>query len=157
MPYPRFQRARNVKFARRMSTDVSLGTAWIAVDTALDLVLEAQTGDVIEYGVNALWDSDAVLGAMDVVTIVSSSPVTYFSSGTSTQSGNGAVGWFAAPSSFISVSGSVMLTLVTGDISGGLVRLRLYAHTTSGTRTLFATSTNPLQVFAKNLGPVQPF
>lgn len=160
MAYPRFQRARAFKFATRTAGNVSVASvSMAAVDTALDIALEAQAGDVIEYGVNALWSNQAFDGLLDVRTMVAGSPVNSLGSGGSDLTGY-VSGWYALGSNFASVSGSMFYAVTAGDIASGLVNLRLFARLGSaGTRTLFAgafPTNNPLQVFARNLGPVDP-
>jgi hypothetical protein len=140
---------------RRTSGNVLVSlTTWVDVDTDLDITLAAAVDDVIEVGVNGFWNTEGVNAQLDAVTVVSGSPVTSFSSGTGTPAGDGCGGWFAVSSVAVPVGGPVMLKLVSGDISGGQVTLRLRAKTTAlFTRTLFASATNPLQFSAKNLGP----
>lgn len=158
MAYPRFRRARTHKFARRTAGDVAFtSTTFAAVDTALDFTLEAQVGDVIEFSGNGMWSNENIASALDVATWVSGAAVNYFSSGTGTSAGNGLVGWYGVQAVYAPFSGAVHYVVQAGDIVSGLVTVRLLGRTTTaGTRTLFASGTNLLQVAAKNLGPVDP-
>lgn len=153
MTKPRFALARAFKFASRSSGNLTLNsTSFANVDTGLDLVLAAEVGDVIEVGVSVVMGAEAVIAMFDVYTIVSASPVTGFG-GT-----NGVSGWYvSALADNMHVGGSVMSTLVAGDISSGTVTLRLrYKTGTAANKTLLANTANPLHFWAKNLGPADP-
>ena len=143
---------------KRTAGDIALGSVvtptWADVETSLDIVLTAATGDFIEYGISGLLGSGTDT-FFDVATIVSSAVVTYFSSGTSTATAGGASGWYGRPSLIFPVTGSLMSpALVSGDISSATVTLRLrYSKGGSSGRTFYATPGDPLIVWAKNLGP----
>lgn len=146
-----------VKHVRRVSGSFNLNnTSWTDLDVNLDLTLPAQTGDVVEVGLTAIWVSNPVVGLLDVATLVSGSPVSYFSNGTGTPAGDGICGWSGQASATRPVSGWAQHTLLSGDISAGTVTLRLRYKTGSGTKTLTADTTDPLQFAAKNLGPAAP-
>jgi hypothetical protein len=151
-------RSRNFKFATRSSGNFSLSnTSYAALDTSLDLTLEAQAGDVIQVGINAVWHSDAaVSGNLDAATLVSAAAVTWFSSKTAVQKPNGVGGWYGEASRLAAIGAAPMLTLVAGDITAGLVTVRLFNKVgAAGTRSLFAS--DPIfEVWAKNLGPPDP-
>ena len=67
----------------------------------------------------------------------------------------GPSGWYSAQSAEQSVTGSIFRTLVAGDISSGTVLMRLrYATAAAVNRSIFASSVNPLEVWARNHGPV---
>lgn len=147
--------SRDFKFARRTTGNVNIAstTTFSNVDIGLDLVLAAQIGDVIEYGISARWSNQAQEGYLDVVTIVSSSRVNYLSGITVGEATSlGAQGWMGDVSHRANVGGSILYTLVAGDLSEGTVRLRLVSKT-SGSKDLIAITTAPLHVWAKNLGP----
>lgn len=158
MSYPRFRRARDFKFQRRTSGDITVsGPAYTAIDTGLDLMLTAQVGDVIEVSLSGHWAANSSQnGIIDAATLITGNPVTYFSTGTAS-SGNGVGAWYGTYTNTpIGVGGPVMITLGAGDISGGIVTIRLYAHTDSTNRNILASASNPLFVSAKNLGPQDP-
>lgn len=159
MGYPRFQLARAHKFLRRTSGNLTINSAsWASVDTGLDITLEAQVGDVIEYSINGYWGSEAVVGLLDVVTVVSAAPVNAFGQGGAESNTNdGAVGWVGVSGVNSPVTGPVFYTVQAADVSGGTVTLRLRGRTVSGgTKLLQATAGDPLMVAAKNLGPMDP-
>jgi hypothetical protein len=141
----------------RTAGDIALGAVvtptWADVNTGLDLVLAAAVGDIIEYGISGLLGSGTDT-FFDVATIVSSAVVTYFSSGTSTATAGGASGWYGPNGLIFPVTGSLMSpALVSGDISGGNVTLRLrYSKGASSGRTLYASAGDPLIVWAQNWG-----
>ena len=133
------------------------------IGTAGDLVLNAATGDVIEAVPSSILNSPANPVFFDVVTIVSSSPVNAFGRGGAvTTNTNGASdsqgvsGWHQPGTGKDgTLQGSCYYTLVSGDISGGTVTLRMrYATSAASTRLLIATVNNPFQWFVRNLGPV---
>jgi len=150
-------------WATRTGGNVTVSsTTWAAVDTGLDLTLAAQAGDIIEYGVNGAWagtTSTTVYGLLDAATVVGGSVVNYFSSGSSSPATYGTLGWWGPPytasnSPDFPIPGPIQRTLVSGDLSGGNVTLRLQtAISAAGSRLLYAATTTPLRVFARNLGP----
>lgn len=156
MAYPRTQRSRAFKHVRRTSGNLILNnTAWTNLDTALDLVLSAQIGDVIEAAFSARWENEAFGVGIDVHSWVSGAAVTAWSSGVApTGTGLGVRAWYGLGGVAYGVGGSVMNTLVAGDISAGTVTLRLrFRNAAAGNRTLYASADEPLQFSAKNLGP----
>ena len=144
--------------ARRTAGNLVLNsTSWANVDTGLDLTLNASVGDVIEVAFSAIWSSQAVEGPLDVVTVVSAAPVSSFGSGAAVVAGThyGVTAWFGAPGITSSVGGSAFYTLLSGDVSGGTVVLRLrYRTITAANKTIFAYAPIPMVVSAKNHGPV---
>lgn len=140
----------------RVSGDITLNSATFAnVDTGLDLTLPAVIGDLIEYGISGVLASSTPDTYFDVATIVSAAVGTYLSNGSNTPPTAGASGWFTPASRVEPLSGVLVSTgMVTGDISSSTVTLRLRYSQASGTnRTLSASTTSPLVVWAKNLGP----
>lgn len=130
-------------------------TSWANVDTGTDLVLTAATGDVIEVGISARVTAGAANTdtAFDVATIVSASPVNYFATAGGA-SDHGVIGWLAKDTQDTRFGSTITRTLVSGDISGGTVTLRLrYRQDTAGNRLFVGTATDPFIWYAKNLGP----
>lgn len=149
------------RYARAKRTAGSLtlnSTVWANVDTGLDLTLNAVAGDVIEYGISSSSPSAAVDLYMDVVTVVSGSPVNSFgfdAAPANPTTSFGIAAFYAPPSMYAIISGSFFRTLVSGDISAGTVTLRLrYATGTATNRTLNAAASLPTEVWARNLGQV---
>jgi hypothetical protein len=144
--------------ARRTAGNLTLNsTNWADVSTSLDLTLAASSGDVIEVICSGLWNADAVQGDLDAVTVVSGSPVTSFATASAVTAGTGdGVGaWLGSVSVQAQISGSVFLTLASGDVSSGNVLIRMrYRTTTAANKILIATTSIPFIVAARNLGPV---
>jgi hypothetical protein len=148
--------------AKLTSGAITLNSStWANVDTALDLVLNASTGDVIEYAPSMVGPNGYNVGiGFDVATIVSAAVVNVFSTGAAEDNTyNGISGWYWTNSNVIniyqSVSGSAFYTLQAGDISAGTVTLRLrYRGDAATNRVLYASVDFPLHVWARNHGPV---
>lgn len=146
--------------AKRASTSLTLNSnlAWANVDTNLDLTLTAAAGDVVEYAISALVDSAATALYLDVVSIVGGAPVNSFGYGTTPANPNtsyGVSGWYFASGASGGTNGSVFRTLAAGDISSGTVLMRLrYATGSATNRNMNATAAIPLEVWARNHGPV---
>jgi hypothetical protein len=166
MAYPRFRKARAHKFIKRATgSDLSLATTAITDLGAatngpgaagFDIALPAQVGDILEWGFNGLLESAAVVTSFDIYTIVSSSRVNPFGAGLSASLGStvGVLGWYAVSGRANNLVGSAMYTVQAGDISAGIVTLRPhYAATSSTARTLYCNASDPLMMWAKNLGP----
>lgn len=165
MPYPRFQRSRDFKFARRTSGNITLNsTAWANVDTGLDLTLKAQVGDVVEATINGFVGVENVVALFNVVTVVSGSVVNAFdAAGAEIAGSEGLGGWYArADTSYGAIlSGTAHYTIVSGDLAAGFVTFRLrYKTATATNRTLRAATpaagAHALEWVVKNLGPVDP-
>jgi hypothetical protein len=142
--------------AKRTAGDLSSSsTTWADVNTALDLVIAASVGDVIEVCVSGLWSNAATDGFLDVVSIVSGSPVNSFGQdGAPDNSAVGFSGWTGGSGVISAISGSVFRTITAGDISGGNVTLRLRRRNASAvTKAIFAVTNVPLECWARNLGP----
>lgn len=126
-------------------------TSFTAVDGSgsLDLTIAAVAGDLILVGVSAVWDSQAVVGYLDVATWVSGAAVNYLSAGSS----QGVSAWYGPTGVRTSVGGTAAYVVQAGDISGGNVVLRLmYKTSTATNRTLFANANLPLNFHAVNVG-----
>lgn len=160
MARPRFRQSRMHKVTRRTSGNLTLNsTNWANVDTGLDITLDAQVGDDIEVGINALAGTEAQILFLDVVSLVSAAPVNSFGKQgavTTAPAPNGIAGWRGAASMETVLGSPVHKTLVAGDISSGKVTLRL-RYSVPGNKTLYADGTNwTLEFWAKNLGPADP-
>jgi hypothetical protein len=141
--------------ARRTTGNLNLdGTSWVDVDTALDLVLPAIPGDVIEVSASLAVASAAIFSFFDFVSVVAGTPVASWGhdiAPANTQSG--IAGLYCPQLMEVSAGATVLRKLTVADIEGGTVRLRLrYRGHISGVRSVFASATTPLYVAAKNLG-----
>lgn len=139
------------------SGDITLNsTSVTAVSASLDLSLIAKSGDLIEYGWDAIVGNEAQNLCFDVYTMVGGSPVNPFGAGLSASAATiqGVSGWeIDNIAENFNLGPSVFRTLVSGDISSGTVSLRLfYVKPNTTARTLFADTNLPLVVWAKNYG-----
>lgn len=163
MSYPRQRRSRQSKSARRTSGNINLtgSTTWANVDTGIDITLkECQVGDQVLAGVSGVWGNENVVAWLDVVTVVSGSPVNSFAvrGAAVTTPSSGVVGaWYGTAAAFTAISGTAPpYTLVIGDISSGSVTFRLrYAMASATARNLLAATDYPFDWWVENVGPVQ--
>lgn len=140
---------------KRTAADVTVtGTTPVNLDTALDLVLAAMAGDVIEVGVSAWWGTGVGGACLDVATIVSAAVVNYFSSGTSTPAAGGVQAWgVKGADTDIPISGAMRYVVQAGDISGGTVTLRARVFMAgANTKVLRGDTARPFTWWATNLG-----
>lgn len=166
MAYPRFQRARTMRKKRLDTGDVTLsGDVWSAVDTSLDLVLDAvQPGDELVFGLSAHFGPEAVAAHLNVVTVVGGLPYRGFAEADLVKPFDpagfvGLPGFYATASTVVGLCLETLpYTVVSEDVFNGQVSLRLmYALATTGTnRTLSASTDRPIDVWAYNLGPLDP-
>lgn len=148
------------KIARRESTDLTVTQTarTAALDTALDITLNATIGDVLEItpafmvaNNNTATDD---LFMLDVATIVSAAVVNWVSGAGST---TGVPAWnrnVRTTGARAGVSGAIPYTVVAGDISGGTVKLSLYAFVNAGSYNVYARVVAPFVWMVKNIGPV---
>jgi hypothetical protein len=149
--YPRYRVARQFKFKTASPGTISGSTTWVDFDNSLDLKLRANTGDVIEAGLNFIVPPVNVFSYIDVVTIVSGSPVNSFATGGSIDaSGSGVGSWYVSDSVYGGAGSPILYELKFEDIgTDGIVHLRLrYRSNTTTSRDY-----DHVQFFAKNLGP----
>lgn len=148
--------ATKAQFKRRTSGNISVSSAtWANLDTGLDLAVPATVGDLIEIGVNGRWaGGTSRFAGLDVASLVSGSIVNYWGSAVETGTNEGVDGWIGDGSAASNpIGGSVMRAVVAGDLAFGVVTVRFRARVTSGlAQTLQASTSNPLDVWIKNLG-----
>ena len=145
-------------WAQRASTDLVLNsTAWANVDTAMDLTLAADAGDIIEVAASGLWGNENVTGYLDVVTLVGSTVTNSFAeNGAVSASSGGITAWRIDGTIIRSFGGSYFYKLVSGDVSGGNVTLRLrYRTGTATNKTLYSSTLARFVWFGRNHGPVE--
>jgi hypothetical protein len=138
--------------ARRTSGDITFNNAsWANVDTGLDLVFTGvSAGDDVDYSLNGYASTQAVHLYFDVATIVSGSPVNYLATaGGGSDGGN--MGWHAPSGIASPIGGLLAYTVQSGDLSAGVLTLRLRARGSSATnRTISASTTTPLICSARH-------
>ena len=154
-------RSYSNRYARAKLTSGSItmnSSVWANVSTSLDLTLNASTGDVIEYAISANVANASVEAYFDVVTLVGGSPVNSFgfdAAPANPSTSYGIQAWLCGVGASLGLAGNFFRTLVAGDISSGTVTLRLrYATGGVGSRSLVAGTSQPVEVWARNHGPV---
>lgn len=145
-----------VAHARRTAGNLSTSsTSWSDLDTGLDLTLTGvKAGDVVEVGVSGLWSNQNVTGYLDVGSLVSGAIVnTWGANGPESGTHQGVQSWLGINQVFQNIGSPVFRAVVAGDLDGGTLTLRFRRRNdTSSTKTMFASTDNPLQVWAKNHG-----
>lgn len=149
------------KKARRTSGNVSCNSnvTWANLDTGIDITLSSiVAGDEIRIGCRGHVNNEAVDLYLDVVTLVSGSPVNSVNT-------RGAVGtpgtdnygvWFLRNGTIFSFGGTILYTVQAGDLATGSVTFRLrYATASAAARTLFASTGLAFDWWAENIGPAQ--
>lgn len=158
MAYPRFIQSRSFKYINKVDGNLTLNsTSWVAVNgTSFDVELNAQANDVIEFSLSGSTAAEATELYLDVATIISGSPNNWFVGDGSTAVSVPA--WFGENGAVTYFGGSYMYELTGSDITtDNTVLLRLMYRTGSAvSKVLRASGTAPFQLFAKNLGPVDP-
>lgn len=153
-----------VRYARTKYTSGNIipggSTSW-SIFTQTALSLPASAGDVIEFCPSILVGAEAVDTAFDVVTLSGSggSAVNSFAADGAAPANytanQGISGWWARGSAATSVSGSAFRTLVAGDIVSGTVYLAMrFAGSNTTSRTFYAQTAYPLEVWARNHGAI---
>lgn len=141
----------------RTAGDLTLSSTTVAaVNTGLDLTISAASGDLIEYGISGLMAGSSGAICFDVYTMPSGSTVNPFGVGLNTGTGlQGVPGWETVGDSQVArINGGMTRRLVSGDVASGSTVLRLfYYRAGAAARTLYAGTTIPLKVWAKNYGP----
>lgn len=154
MAYPRYMKSRDFKFSKRTSgnfTTAAVGASvFTVVDSTMDLVLFAQTGDTIQIGVDCITLRPTADIYLDVGTLNGVSIVTRFGGG------NGGIPGLQSLSATNIVASTYMLTLISADVASFTVTLRLLYATSAASQTIQATVASPLLFWAKNLGPTDP-
>lgn len=132
------------------------GTNWTNLGGPADITFAASTDDVVQVAVSLLVGGEAVDIYFDVQTIVSSSAVNSVGTGTTvSNTSRGVVGWQCFSTVFGTACGSFFYKLVSGDISGGNVTLRLRYRTASATnKVIYGATDYPMTFMARNHGPV---
>lgn len=133
------------------------GAAFAAVPGITPLTVDASAGDLIGFSVNmlALVPTDTAL--FDAATIVSGSPVNYFSGETGTASNLGLPGWYS-PSALDQgageIDGTAYYIVQAGDIAAGQVTvgLRFRAAGATADPTIAADANGPLITALVNWG-----
>lgn len=162
MPYPRFQRARNLKFINYSQGNLSLGSITVApVESsgtgALDIIVDAQTGDVLAVSFNAKVRNEANGIYFTAATMVNGSAVRSIHGGNLANYSQ-VPSWYVPASVFGSVGSTWLYVVTSGDVgTNKTVTLRPFYTTDAATplRVVDATAAIPLQFSVRNLGPAE--
>lgn len=157
--YPAYVRSRQHQFKRRTSGSIVLtATAYAAVDTSLDVVLDVAVGDVVAFGLSGLLTNEAQGVRFDASTMNGATRVNPLSG--TTQTVGGVPSWrILSTGNYWPLSGEVRYTIQAGDIdANGRVTIRLFYMLDSAapTRSLTADTFYPLTVWGEVKGPQRP-
>lgn len=156
----RYQLAASHKTNRRTAGHISItSTVWVNVDTALDVVLAANIGDVLEAQPCLLVGNEPVVCFFDAVTVVGGSPVNSFASGAAVATNGPPYSQWRADTSIYTFLGPAMhYTVQATDLASGYVTTRLRAMASTGTgKFVYANGTDYRAEFTvTNLGPADP-
>lgn len=140
---------------KRAAGDITLSTTgWqnLVGDGSLDLTIAAAAGDVLEYSVSLYANAGANSVVFDGATIVGVNPVNYLA-GDGSATSSGIAGLFAQSGEAGGYGASVMYTVQAGDVSAGLVTVRLRARPANTTARIIASSAaTQLQIALRNWG-----
>lgn len=151
-----------VGYSKKVKTngDFALAsTTFAVIDSALDVVLPANVGDVLEVDVNAHIFGVVSGGGevhMEAATIDGSNAVINYMTQESATPGDGNPAWASLPGTqFNPAGGTLRYTVKSGDIvSGTTVKVRLFAKQSSGAtaRSIGANTNVPLVFSVINTG-----
>lgn len=148
---------------RRTSGNITLTgtTTWsdlVTIGTTADLILKADTGDLLEASILCLLGNEAVDLALDVITVVGTTKTNSMSTGGAVPANTtafGGTGWYRIGNQFGAISGSLFYVAQAGDISSSTVKCRVqYATHSAVNRTLYGTAQYPFFFCVRNHGPV---
>lgn len=135
---------------RRVATGtISLGSSFAAVDSAMDLTIDAASGDLIEAVARVISDGGSGATILDAATIVSSAITSYFASGSSTPSDNGSA---YANGAYQGVTMATFHRLTSGDVAAGAVTVRFIGKYAGSAKGILSDADNMVYFAIKNLG-----
>lgn len=152
-PAPPLSGGVPVAFGQRTAGDVTAPnglSAWAAVDTGLDLTVPAVAGDVIEIGLTASWGSSSTVnGRLRAVSMVGGVVTNVLAGST-----NYGVAAWSNPLGvqYSGAAGTVMYTVLAGDLSGGSITVRLQVRADGTGQQIRGNADAPLHFSLKNLG-----
>jgi hypothetical protein len=141
----------SARYAMKSNGDFSVVSNTPAVvDAALDLTVPAVAGDRILVGVSGSTAATTNQMNMSVASLVSGSLTNYWSS----DGGTNKImpGGIFVVNAFTPFTITAWRTIVSGDISGGNLVVRLCPWVSTSARTLHASAATPLQFWLQNWG-----
>ena len=143
--------------AERTAGDVTLSsTSWGDVDTGIDLTLPSvYAGDIVEVTASIRWGGSSQEGFLDAVSVVSGSPVNSWAvQGAVSATSFGITAWNGLDTNGSSSGGGKSKQIVSGDLSGDTLTLRMRGRIrTAGSRAIAAGTDARLSWRAINYGP----
>lgn len=146
---------RPFKFSRATVQITMNNTSWTNMPTFPALTLPAQVGDVIAATFGAYAGTGASSAYIDAVTEVASAPVNSFATGTTaptSTTGPGVGPWLFDTGVSGRANGPAFLTLANGDISAGIVTVRLRFRTSVGTNKVIEGAASTALFSIENIG-----
>lgn len=135
----------------RTAGDLSFNTTgWQNVSTSLDVAVLARAGDLVGYYPNFNVGTTANQFQFDVMNVTSGN---YWASGTTSPLTSGQAGWVRAASQGVGVTGPAFYRVQSGDLSTGILTMRLRVNPlTTTARVVSASAGTPAKVAALNFG-----
>lgn len=134
-----------------------IATAWANLPVAVpDLAaIKCNVGDYVEIGASGLWNNDAQVGQLDMVSVVAGVPVNAWGqNGPENNTWAGIMSWYGIASAIRPVSGGMIKQVVAGDLDASsnlTLRLRGFVSAAAG-KSMFATVGVPFVYWAINHG-----
>lgn len=151
------------KTTRYTGGDIVLSTTtgqWFNLQTALDVQIAANVGDVIECNLSLYCNAAATEVWFDVVTIVAAAAVSSLANAgaaTAAPPYYGNPSWKCTSGVVDKTGGPARMVVAAGDVVGGKVTFRVrYTVSDPVARTVFASANYFIQFGVKNLGPAAP-
>jgi hypothetical protein len=143
-----------VRQQRVLTGDTTLpntGGAWVPL-SGFELDIPAVAGDWVEIGLHGMHSTTAT-AFLDTAILVGSSIVRYLSTGTINPTAEGDPAWYIS-TGFTSQSGPLGLSVTSGDLDGGVLRVAIVVRA-QGSGVLYSSASYPFSWWAKNTGPHQ--
>lgn len=157
----RYLLAQRFKFLRITAGTWTIPTSWgTIIATTYDITLPAQVGDVLQVSLNGWHQLNTMNRYLDVASVVSGTLTNYYGQGGSTPTGTylGVGGWRGLNNSSVynGIAGSIMYTVVAGDLVNGFVTSRIVGKADSGTPVIDVSANQPLFFSVENIGSQKP-
>lgn len=133
--------------ARRTAGDVSTSSTSYVDVTGMTATVAAKAGDWLQISASGRWGNQAVTKRMDAIMQTSSNYASGDGSG-----GLGVAAWGGITGQTAEFGGSVFYQVVSGDISGGNVEVRLRMKMSSGTSGTVSGTSPILEMTVRNCG-----
>jgi hypothetical protein len=127
------------------------GSSWTLSGALPEYTIQANVGDDIELDYDFQMDQHAT-AVVDFAVVTGSTPTLhrYFGSGDSTPTYDGLPGIYPASERFQGLNGSTGLTVESGDLDSGFVRIRWAIKTSADNGRIYANNNSPLTIHIVN-------